>query len=76
MSGVSHESDDRGDASAGIDHESTGTPRWVKVLGVIGLIVALLVIIMLLTGIGGEHGPSRHTSPDGTHTSPAGTHTS
>jgi hypothetical protein len=32
-----------------------GTPRWVKVFGIIALV--LLVVIMLLTG----HGPGRHT---------------
>lgn len=37
-----------------------GTPRWVKVFGIVAIVVVLLVIAMLL--IGGEHGPSRHTS--------------
>ena len=37
----------------------TGTPRWVKVLGIIVLVVVLLVVVGML--IGGEHGPSRHT---------------
>ena len=32
-----------------------GMPRWVKVFGVIGVVV-LLIIVMLLTG----HGPDRH----------------
>ncbi len=69
MPGISHDPGDRGDAGAGVDHGSTGAPRWVKILGIIGLIVALLVIIMVLTDVGGEHGPSRHTSPGATHTS-------
>ncbi|HLM22692.1 MAG TPA: hypothetical protein VK390_14355 [Propionibacteriaceae bacterium] len=34
-----------------------GTPRWVKVFGIIAIVVILLVVIMLLTG----HGPGRHT---------------
>ncbi len=34
----------------------TGTPRWVKVLGIIGALLVLLIIVMLLTG----HGPGRH----------------
>ena len=38
---------------------TTGTPRWVKVSGIIALVVVLVVIIMLL--IGGNHGPGRHT---------------
>jgi hypothetical protein len=44
------------------DHESSlgsppSMPRWVKVLGIMTLILVLLVGIMLLTG---EHGPGRH----------------
>jgi hypothetical protein len=38
-----------------------GTPRWVKVFGIIALVVVLLfIILMLLRGPGG-HGPRRHT---------------
>jgi ABC-type transporter Mla subunit MlaD len=33
-----------------------GTPRWVKVFGIIAIVVVLLVVFMLLTG----HGPGRH----------------
>jgi hypothetical protein len=33
-----------------------GAPRWVKVFGIIGLVLVLLVIVLLLTG----HGPGRH----------------
>jgi hypothetical protein len=38
------------------------TPRWVKVSGIIALVVVLLVVIVLVTGLGGPggHGPSRH----------------
>ena len=35
-----------------------GTPRWVKVLGIIAIVLVLLFVIMLLAG----HGPGRHTS--------------
>ncbi len=50
----------------GPDHRSTpstppSTPRWVKVFGIIALVLGLLVGIMLLTG--GEHGPGRHLPP-------------
>ncbi len=38
----------------------TGPPRWVKVFGIVALVVALLVGAMLLAG----HGPGRH-SPAG-----------
>ena len=36
-----------------------GTPRWVKVFGIIFIVVVLLVVARIF--IGGEHGPSRHT---------------
>jgi hypothetical protein len=36
-----------------------GTPRWVKVFGIITLVVVLLFVILKLAG-GGGHGPSRH----------------
>ncbi|MBZ0310244.1 MAG: hypothetical protein K8I82_29560 [Anaerolineae bacterium] len=34
------------------------TPGWVKVLGIIIVVLALLVGLIVV--IGGEHGPSRH----------------
>ena len=37
-----------------------GTPRWVWVFGVIGIVVVLLVVIILFTGVGG---PAGHTPP-------------
>ena len=40
---------------------TTGAPRWVKVFGVIALVLVLLVVVLLLTG-GGSHGPGRHTA--------------
>jgi hypothetical protein len=39
-----------------------GTPRWVKVFGIISLIVVLLFIVRLVTG-GDGHGPGRHLRP-------------
>ena len=50
------------DASAGRG-PNAGTPRWVKVSGIIALAVVLLLIILLLTG--GNHGPGRHASSRG-----------
>jgi hypothetical protein len=35
---------------------SPGAPRWVKVSGIIGIVVVLMIAVMLLTG----HGPQRH----------------
>jgi hypothetical protein len=42
---------------------SHSTPLWVKVFGIIALVLILLVGIMLLSGGGGEHGPGRHMPP-------------
>lgn len=42
------------------------TPRWVKVFGVIALVLVLLLVILHLTGNGfGRHG--MHTLPFGVH---------
>ena len=41
----------------------TATPRWVKVFGVIALVLLLLFAIVMITGRGGEHGPGRHNGP-------------
>lgn len=50
------------------DHESaTGTPRWVKLLGIIALIVVLLIVVMMLTGGGLGGGLGGHTPPQGGH---------
>jgi hypothetical protein len=51
------------------DRESTtSAPRWVKVFGIIALVVVLLVVILLLTRGPGGHGPNRHTGAGGGHT--------
>jgi hypothetical protein len=34
----------------------------VKTIGIVVAVVALLVIVAKLAGIGGEHGPGRHLS--------------
>lgn len=40
------------------------TPRWVKMLGVIIIVLILLLAVTLVTDIGGPHGPDRHTPSD------------
>jgi hypothetical protein len=53
------------------DHEGYRTPRWVKLFGIATLIVVLLVVAVLATGLGGEHGPGRHLpSVTQKHTAP------
>jgi hypothetical protein len=38
-----------------------GTPRWVKISGIIGGVLALLFVIAIVSGHGpGRHGPGRH----------------
>ncbi|OKK03470.1 hypothetical protein AMK26_18425 [Streptomyces sp. CB03234] len=44
-------------------------PRWVKVSAIVLGVLVLLVVILKLTGLGGEHGPGRHMGAAGT---PAG----
>lgn len=46
--------------------DKEGTPRWVKVSGIVILVLLLLFAVMQFAGIGGKHGPGRHI---GTHTS-------
>jgi hypothetical protein len=45
------------------NESTTGTPRWVKVFGIIAIVVIVGFIVLLITGRAGEHGPGRHTSP-------------
>ena len=62
------------------DTQTAGTPRWVKVFGIIALVLVVLVAVVLIAGRGG-HGPGRHASgldgsgaipdlPDVTHARP------
>ncbi len=54
-----------GGTAAGSDRGSiSGTPRWVKVFGLVALAVVLAFVILLLTGGGAGHGPSRHAQSD------------
>ena len=60
------------------------TPRWVKVFGIIVILLVLLFVVLQLTGVAGRHGPGggRHTlsgdagtppaSVPGGHTPPSG----
>jgi hypothetical protein len=35
-----------------------GTPRWVKVFGIVALVVVVLFVVLLIAG--GPHNPGRH----------------
>jgi hypothetical protein len=42
------------------------TPPWVRVFGILAIVLALFVLFVVLTGVGGPHGPGRHMpSADG-----------
>ena len=56
-------SDSDDDTARGSIPEYPGMPRWVKISGIIALVLVLLVGIMLVTGLGGSHGPGRHVLP-------------
>ena len=63
------------------DVRSVGTPRWVKVSGVIALVLIVLIGVVLVTGRG-DHGPGRHgpggdgarSGDTGGHRPPPGAH--
>ena len=47
------------DTGAGPDRGSTtSTPRWVRVFGIIVIVLVLLFVVQIL--IGGGHGPGAH----------------
>jgi hypothetical protein len=49
-----------------------GMPRWVKVSGIVAIVLALTVVIVVLVS-GGEHGPGRYLpggETPGGHTPP------
>jgi len=51
---------ERGNAMGGAGLElSTSMPTWVKVFGIIGIVLILLVVIMMLVG---DHGPGAHAA--------------
>ena len=55
------------------DTHTAGTPRWVKVFGIIALVTVVLFVVLMLIGRGGGHGPGRHTPGSDTaegHTGP------
>jgi hypothetical protein len=41
-----------------------GAPRWVKISCIVVGIIVLVIGIMIVTGLGGPHGPGRHMPSD------------
>ena len=56
------ESQGTDDRSGGAE-SPPGAPRWVKVAGLIVLVVAVVLVVVMLA-VGGEHGPGRHTGAE------------
>jgi hypothetical protein len=50
------------------DTHAAATPTWVKVFGIVAVILVVLVVVFFLIGRAG-HGPGRHTLSGG-HTGP------
>jgi hypothetical protein len=64
----------RDETAVGPGHEpTTGTPRWVKVFGIVAVAVVVLLVVVMVTGGPGRHGPGRHTPSDdrGDQTAPS-----
>jgi hypothetical protein len=53
------------DTDVGPSRDYPGMPRWVKVSGIIALILVLLVVVTMVAGVGGQHGPGRHMPSGG-----------
>ena len=66
--------DELRDSPGGRDAGYPGVPRWVKVAGLIAIVVIVLIAFILITGIGGPHGPFRHL-PGGGADAPTATAT-
>lgn len=61
MTDASNSPDPNGDGGAEPEGRSSySTPRWVKIAGIIALILVLVVALALITGVAGPHGPRRH----------------
>lgn len=54
--------DPQPDARPGLGDTPPGLPRWVTVAAVVVGLLLLLVVILQLTGLAGEHGPGMHPS--------------
>jgi len=59
--------DSAGDNESRPGSTEDSAPRWVKVFGIIGIVLVLLMLVALLTG----HGPGRHMPSGQRHEGPA-----
>ena len=61
-----HPDGSAGSPGPGPDHgEFQGMPRWVKVSGIVVVLLAVLVAVLLVLGGPGGHGPGRHALAPG-----------
>ena len=44
----------------GSDTSPPGMPRWVRVSLLVVAAAVLILVSLMVTGVGGEHGPGRH----------------
>ncbi len=49
---------------------TTGTPRWVKVFGIVVVAAVLLFVVLMLTNNPGGHGSDRHSGGATGHQAP------
>ena len=54
--------DPQHDAGPGLGDTPPGLPRWVKLAAIVVGLLLLIVVILQLTGLAGEHGPGMHSS--------------
>lgn len=54
--------DPQQDTGPGLGDAPPGLPRWVKVAAVVVGLLILIVAILRLSGLAGEHGPGMHSS--------------
>ena len=47
------------------DRQPPGMPRWVKITGLVVGVLILVIVLVTLTGLAGDHGPARHLSGTG-----------
>ncbi|MGH9199574.1 MAG: hypothetical protein ACRD1T_28070 [Acidimicrobiia bacterium] len=75
MADLPPDPDTNDDTSVDLDRRSAPkAPRWVKVFGIVAIVIAILIVIGLATGKvgpGGPHGPSRHLPGGNTPTQQA-----
>jgi hypothetical protein len=38
----------------------TAMPRWVKMFAIATAVIAVVLLVAVITGVGGPHGPGRH----------------